>query len=97
MRRVLVIVFGVVVFGVALALVLTNLADVALNYLFGTVTLPLAAVLALALFLGVLLGGLAMFPALMRLRLRQRGLKSRLSRVERELDNLRRAPLQDAR
>ena len=97
MRRIALFLFALVVFGFALALVLENLSDVPVNYLFGTATVPLAGVLGLALIAGALLGALCAVPMVIKARARARRARNRLAAVEEELSNLRRVPLRDAR
>lgn len=96
MRRILILVFVLVVFGIALAFVLENLATIRLDYLFGTVDLPLAAVLSAAIAFGAALGAMAMLPALIGSRSRERRASRKLRDAEQEIGNLRRAPLRNA-
>ncbi len=97
MRRVIVLIFALLVFGIVLALALENLQSVAVSYLFGTATMPLAAILATVLVIGVLVGALAAMPAVLRARAQARRNRNELARAEEEIGNLRRAPLRDAR
>lgn len=97
MRRILIAIFVLVVFGIALALVLENLRGIQFNYLFGSVDISLAAALALAVALGAIIGVLAMVPAVLAARVRARRSQKKLHAVEQEIDNLRKAPLRDAR
>ena len=97
MRRIVLFLFGLVVFGVALALVLENLSSVSVNYLFGTASVPLAGLLALVLIVGALLGALCVLPMIVKARTRARRARSRQAAAEEELRNLRRVPLRDAR
>lgn len=96
MRRVIIIIFSLIVFGIVLALVLENLQAIHFNYLFGTVSIPLAAVLGGVLVIGALVGALTALPAVLRAHWRVRRYRGRLSRAREEIDNLRRAPLRDA-
>jgi len=97
MRRIVLFLFALVVFGVALALVLENLSSVSVNYLFGTASVPLAGLLALVLIVGALLGALCVLPMIVKARTRARRARSRQAAAEEELRNLRRVPLRDAR
>lgn len=97
MRRVVVFIFALAVFGIVLSLALENLHEVSVSYLFGTVTMPLAAVLAVVLVIGALVGALAAMPAVFRARAHARKCRNELGRAEEEIGNLRRAPLRDAR
>lgn len=96
MYKAVIFLCSLVVFGFSLALALNNLSPVALDYIFGRTTLPLAACLTMALLIGAVLGCSALMPSLIRLRLANGRLKGRLQRTENELDSLRRAPLRDA-
>lgn len=72
-----------------------NLAEVTLQYYFGSIQLPLAIVLVAAMGLGVLLGlvaGLGMFVRAKRDHVRLQR-KARLA--EQEVNNLRAIPLRD--
>lgn len=96
MRRILIAIFILAVFGVALALVLENLRAVQFDYLFGSLSLSLAAALALAVAFGAIVGVLAMLPAVLAARSRARKAQKKLHAAEQEISNLRRAPLRDA-
>lgn len=96
MRRALIVIFMLLVFGVALALVVENLRSVEFDFLFGRLSLPLAAVLAAALALGAVVGFLVSLPAALAARSRTRRLARKLREAEQEIGNLRRAPLRDA-
>ncbi|MDN5864259.1 MAG: LapA family protein [Gammaproteobacteria bacterium] len=96
MRRIILLLFALVVFGIVLALVLQNLQPIRFNYLFATVPLPLAAVLGGALVVGAVVGALTALPAVFRARRRMRRCRGRLSQAQKEIDNLRRAPIRDA-
>ncbi len=95
MRRLILLILALIVFGLALAMVLVNLDEVRVSYLFGSVSLPLAVVLVAALVVGVALGVLSILPSVFKARVRARRAKSRLDTVEKEVHNLRHAPLRD--
>lgn len=97
MRRILILVFALAVFGIVLALALENLQTARVHYLFGSVSMPLAAILAVVLILGALVGALTVLPAVLKARTRARRAHGRLGQAEEEINNLRRAPLRDAR
>lgn len=96
MRRILIVIFMLAVFGIALAFVLENLGTVKLNYLFGTVYFPLAAVLVIAIAFGAVIGAFAASPAVFANRRRLRKVEKQLREAQQEIGNLRRAPLRDA-
>ncbi|MGH8162082.1 MAG: LapA family protein [Gammaproteobacteria bacterium] len=97
MRRIIILVFAIVVFGIVLALALENLQAVRVHYLFGTVTVPLAAILAGVLVAGAIVGALTTLPAVLRARARAHRSHRQLGEARKEINNLRRAPLSDAR
>jgi uncharacterized integral membrane protein len=96
MRRIIIIVFALIVFGIVLALALENLQSIQFNYLFGAVSLPLAAVLAGVLVIGAIFGAFTAIPAVLRAHWHARRYRGQLHRAREEIDNLRRAPLRDA-
>lgn len=96
MRRLILFVLALVVFGLTLAMVLVNLNDVRVSYLFGTTSLPLAVVLVIVLVVGVILGVLCILPAVFKARVRARRAQGRLDALEKEVHNLRHAPMRDA-
>lgn len=96
MRRLILFVLALIVFGLTLAMVLVNLGDVRVSYLFGTASLPLAVVLVIVLVVGVILGVLCILPAVLKARVRARRAQSRLDALEKEVHNLRHAPMRDA-
>lgn len=96
MRRLILFVLALIVFGLTLAMVLVNLGDVRVSYLFGTASLPLAVVLVIVLVVGVILGVLCILPAVLKARVRARRAQGRLDALEKEVHNLRHAPMRDA-
>lgn len=96
MRRLILLIVALIVFGLTLALVLVNLSYVRVGYLFGTTHLPLAVVLIIALVLGVVIGALCLLPAVIRARTRARRMQGKLEALEKEVHNLRHVPLRDA-
>lgn len=95
MQKLIVLLIVVATFLVGAAFSYFNPDPVALNYLAGTLQLPLGALLmavvALTVCLMVLLGWVLSLPGRAeRLRLRRR-----VERAEKELDKLRNLPLQD--
>lgn len=96
MRRLILLILALIVFGLTLALVLVNLDSVRVSYLFGSTSAPLAVILVVALVVGVLLGVLCILPAIFKARVRARKAQARLEAIEKEVHNLRHAPLRDA-
>jgi len=97
MRRIILLILALVVFGLTLALVLVNLSYVQVGYLFGSTHMPLAVALVIALILGVMIGALCLLPAVIRARARARRMQGRFETLEKEVHNLRHVPLRDAR
>lgn len=97
MRRIMLLILALAIFGLTLALVLVNLSYVGVSYLFGTLQMPLAVALAIALIVGVVVGVLCLLPAVIRARARARRMHGRLDALEKEVHNLRHIPLRDAR
>lgn len=96
MRRIVLWILALIVFGLTLAMVLVNLDEVRVSYLFGSAHSPLAVVLIVALVVGVVLGVLCILPAVFKARVRARRAQGRLEALEKEVHNLRHAPLRDA-
>ncbi len=96
MRRLILLIIALAVFGLTLAMVLVNLSQVRVGYLFGTTHLPLAVVMIIALVLGMLVGALCLLPAVIRARTRARRMQGKLDALEKEIHNLRHVPLRDA-
>lgn len=96
MRRLILLLLALIVFGLALAMALVNLNDVRVSYLFGSASVPLAVALVVALVIGVVLGILCLLPTVFKARVRARRAQSRLNAVEKEVHNLRHAPIRDA-
>ena len=96
MRRLILLILALIVFGLTLTMVLLNLGDVRVHYLFGSAIVPLAVVLVFVLVLGVVLGVVSVLPAIFKARLGARRARSRLETLEKEIHNLRHAPLRDA-
>lgn len=96
MRRIVLLILALVIFGLTLALVLVNLSYVGVDYLFGSVQMPLAVALVVALVIGIVIGVLCLLPAVVRVRARARRMQGRLDALEKEVHNLRHVPLRDA-
>lgn len=96
MRRLILSIIALVVFGLTLALVLVNLSYVRVGYLFGSTHMPLAVALVIALVLGVVIGALCLLPAVIRARARARRMQGKLDALGKEVHNLRHVPLRDA-
>ena len=72
-----------------------NSHSVSLYYYFGSVKVLLPLLMILQILLGLLLGSLAMLPAYIRVRAKNRKLNQKLLSVELEVKNLRSIPIKD--
>lgn len=85
---------AIVVFGLSFALV--NVEPVAVDYYFGVTTLPLSAALAIALALGAVLGVLFSLGVVVKSRTRVLRLRRELNHARKELNELRKLPINRA-
>lgn len=81
--------FFLVVFVIALIFSLLNMQPVQVNFYYRSVDLPFALVLTLELVAGVIIGVIASFMQIFRLKAQCAKLKKQLSGVEKELELLR--------
>lgn len=95
MRRLLAIAVILFVSFLGLAFAVLNAETVELKYYLGTISLPLALLLAITLLMGALLGGLASIGYVLHQRRETSRLRKKLSLVEKELKNLREIPIKD--
>lgn len=84
---------AIVVFGVTFAAL--NSESVTINYYLGQSTLPLSLLLVLGFALGCLIGIVVGFWLLIKSKIENYRLRSRLNLAEKEIENLRAIPLQD--
>jgi putative membrane protein len=87
------LVLVIVLFGISFATL--NSESVTINYYLGQSTFPLSLLLVLGFALGCLIGILAGFWLLIKAKIANHRLRSRLSLAEKEIENLRAIPLQD--
>jgi len=90
---------AVVVIFLLTAIILTwvNTAPVELNYLLGTVKVPLPVAIWAAISFGAILGLLASLGAYLRIRKENARLKRSVKLAETEVTNLRNLPIKDGR
>ena len=90
---------AVVVIFLLTAIILTwvNTAPVELNYLLGTVNVPLPVAIWAAISVGAILGLLASLGAYLRIRKENARLKRSVKLAETEVTNLRNLPIKDGR
>jgi len=96
MRRLIGLVFFLLVIGFGLSFALLNAGLVKLDYYLGTTEMPLSLALTLALVVGAILGLAAATAVLIRHRREAARLRRRLGQMEKELSELRKLPLRDA-
>jgi len=85
----------VLIFLVGSTFAILNSELVSINYYFGVQHLPLSLLLLMALVVGVVLGLLANFFVLLRAKHQARQLMKRLNLAQKEVENLRVAPIHD--
>lgn len=83
----------VIAFTVSFALL--NNQSVAVDYYFGTLELPLTALIFLALVAGWCLGGLSFFKYIVKIKLESREANRAANLAEAEVKNLRKLPLKN--
>jgi lipopolysaccharide assembly protein A len=83
----------IVLFGMTFATL--NSESVTINYYLGQSTLPLSLLLVLGFALGCLIGMIVGFWLLIKAKIANYRLRSRLQLAEKEIENLRAIPLQD--
>lgn len=96
MRKIIFLLIFVLIFLISAAFAAFNMDAVTVNYYFGGLTLPLAALLVSTLLAGVILGALVIFIATLKLRYENRRLKHKLSVSEQEINSLRILPIKDS-
>lgn len=95
MRRLLGLVFALLIISFGLSFALLNRATVEIDYYLGKVNLPLSLALTLALVLGALLGLAAATGMVVRDKRQAARLRRRLGQAEKELSELRRLSVRD--
>ncbi len=89
-------ILGLILIVLATGFSILNTQHVNLNYYVGSVSLSLAMLLLLTLFLGLILGALLFLPKLIRTKNNNRKLRQIVRQYEEEIQNLRTFPLKDA-
>lgn len=83
------------IFIISAAFAAFNMTAVTVSFYFGEFTLPLAAVLVLAMLAGVALGVIVLMLSTLKLRYENRRLQHKLSVSEQEINSLRILPIKD--
>ncbi|BAZ94554.1 putative membrane protein [Thiohalobacter thiocyanaticus] len=95
MSRILSVIALVLLIGVGITFTVLNPQQVTLNYLLGSLQLPLALLVVLVLALGAVLGLLVAGFMLLRLKRENRKLRRGTRLAEQEVANLRSLPVKD--
>lgn len=95
MSRILSVIALVLLIGVGITFTVLNPQQVTLNYLLGSLQLPLALLVVLMLALGAVLGLLVAGFMLLRLKRENRRLRRGTRLAEQEVANLRSLPVKD--
>lgn len=96
MRRLIALIFLVIMIVLGLSFAMLNPTPVALDFYFGETSLPLSLALVIALAIGVLLGLLVALSLFMRQRWELRQLNRQLKSTRSELSELRKLPIRHA-
>ena len=97
MKRIVGLLFLLVVLILGLFFGLLNADPVPLNYYLGTRELPLSLLLVLAVLVGAVCGALASLGIVLRMRHENSRLRKQIRLSEKEVANLRAIPLKDTR
>lgn len=95
MRKLFSLLLFALIFIISAAFAAFNMTDVTVNYYFGELTMPLAALLVFAIVLGVGLGMIMLVLSTLKLRYENRRLQHKLSVSEQEINSLRILPIKD--
>jgi uncharacterized integral membrane protein len=93
MRRLASTVFYLLIFLLGVVFTLLNQNTVVVNLHLGQFELPLAVLVILAIFLGVILSLIVCYGAKLKYRVEVRGLRKKIVIQEQEIQNLRKMPL----
>lgn len=96
MIRLLNFVFLILVIGFGVTFAVENAQHVQFNYYVGTIEIRLALLLAIAVLVGAILGVIASWSIVLRLKKQLRGLRRSEAVAQQELRNLRTIPIKDS-
>ncbi len=96
MRKLFFLLLFALIFIFSAAFAAFNMNDVTVNFYFGEFTLPLSAVLVMAMLLGVAIGMIVLVLTTLKLRYENRRLQHRLTVSEQEINSLRIMPIKDS-
>lgn len=96
MMRFLYVVFLILVVGFGVTFAVENAQTVQFNYYVGEIEIRLALLLAVAVLVGAVLGVIASWSIVLRLKKQLRGLRRSEAVAQQELRNLRTIPIKDS-
>lgn len=97
MRRVAVLAVAIVVILIGLSFAMLNAESVELDYYFGRAEMPLSLWLIIAIVVGAILGALSAVGIVLRQQRELARLRRRANVAEKELSELRKAPIRNVR
>lgn len=95
MKRLLTIIFLIILIAVGLSFTVLNADEVELNYYFSTTSQPLAVIVLGAAVLGALFGVLATLSMVFAQKGENIRLRKKVDLIEKEIKNLREIPIKD--
>lgn len=95
MRRIITIAIFIIVFVMGAGFSAINTSPVTINYYLGTFTLPLSAIIIIAIILGIIIAALTLSTRVLRLRYENSRLNKKLAVSEQEINSLRILPIKD--
>jgi lipopolysaccharide assembly protein A len=96
MSRIIIVIIFIAVFILGAGFSAINTTPVAINFYLGSVTLPLAVLIVLAILVGAALSATALSISVLRLRYENSRLSKKLSVSEQEINSLRILPVKDS-
>jgi len=96
MSRIITLVIFIAVFILGAGFSAINTTPVAINFYLGSITLPLAVLIVLAILVGAVLCATALSVSALRLRYENRRLSKKLNVSEQEINSLRILPVKDS-
>lgn len=95
MRKLFFLLLFALIFIISAAFAAFNMTAVTVNFYFGELSLPLSALMVIAILFGVALGMIVLVLSTIRLRYENRRLQHKLSVSEQEINSLRILPIKD--
>lgn len=95
MRKLFFLLLFALIFVISAAFAAFNMTAVTVNFYFGDVTLPLSALLVVAMLAGLALGLIVLILSSLKLRYENRRLQHKLAVSEQEINSLRILPIKD--